>query len=63
MGKIEGNKEKKFEKSRNMAQFIYYLLAIFVFGVYIWFVLILPNVSFAPSNPTNGTLPFPLPLP
>ena len=63
MGKVQSDKQKKFEKSRNVAQLVYYLLAIFVFSIYIWFVIVLPNVDFSPSRMTNGTIPLPIPLP
>jgi hypothetical protein len=57
MGKIKSDKEKKFEKSKNIVQFLYYILAIVFISITIWFTLILPNMSFPINNISNNTLP------
>ena len=57
MGRVSGNREKKFEKSRNVIQFVYYILAVVVISVYIWFTLVLPNTNFPTRELVNITIP------
>lgn len=58
MGKISGN-NKKFEKSKNFVQFVYYTLGIILISITIWLTLILPNLDFLTNQITNSTFPLP----
>ena len=57
MGRVSGNKERKFEKSRNVVQFVYYVLAIVFISITIWYTFILPNYNLPPKEFINITIP------
>lgn len=59
MGKVSGDKERKFEKSRNVMQLFYYVLAVIGIFIYIYLTLILPNIDFPVDQITNNTIPLP----
>ena len=59
MGKVSGDKERKFEKSRNVMQLLYYVLAVLGIFIYIYLTLILPNIDFPAGQITNSTIPLP----
>lgn len=58
MGRVSKD-DRKFEKTRNITQFIYYTLAIVGISIYLLFVWIIPNISLPLNQITNGTIPLP----
>lgn len=57
MGRVSGDRERKFEKSRNVVQLVYYVLAIIFISITIWYTLILPNIKLPPKELINITIP------
>lgn len=58
MGKVSGEK-KDFKRSTDIAQLIYYTLAIIAISMYLLFIWIIPNIDVPLNNITNGTIPLP----